>query len=180
MIDVSQLRALADDAGVAASELDQALVEGVAVAAGAGMREGRIAAAEKLYTGELANGIFTEGPSIRPSPDGIEIRDAIFSPIPHAAIVDTGRRAGARWPPPGPIERWVQLRAQRGQLDLSWTGKTGREAVKSAAFRIRAAISRRGLPPRGVFERAKETAERELQDLVEALADSFRQTIEGR
>lgn len=53
----------------------------------------------------------------------------------YAPFVHGGTRA--HWPPPAPIERWVALKARRGVMDAG-------KSIKSTAFLIARAISRRG------------------------------------
>lgn len=55
--------------------------------------------------------------------------------LTYAPFVHGGTRP--HWPPPGPIERWVRLKARRGVMDV--------QNIKSTAFLIARAISRRGI-----------------------------------
>ncbi len=61
---------------------------------------------------------------------------------PHAAVIEFGRRAGARRPPLGSIIGWVSRKLGVG-------GSAGR----SLAYVIARAIGRRGLPAYAVFRR---------------------------
>ncbi len=70
--------------------------------------------------------------------EGTELRND----APHAAVVEHGRRPGARRPPLGPIVDWVRRKL----------GKTG-PAGRALAFQIARAIGRRGLPAHHIFSR---------------------------
>jgi len=59
----------------------------------------------------------------------------VGSNLGYAEYVHFGTRP--HWPPRAPIERWVALKARRGVLDVG-------QSIKSTAFLIARAISRRG------------------------------------
>jgi hypothetical protein len=67
----------------------------------------------------------------------------VFNDRPYAAIIELGRRAGARQPPPDAMAHWAQRRL----------GVSKKEA-KRLAFQVGRAISRRGLAPRLVLSSA--------------------------
>lgn len=181
-LDVSELRRLALDAGLRASELDEQFAGVVASASGTTMREARQAA--PVYLGEYANSITSTGVQIHEFAGSILIRDRVFTPVPHAIVLEEGRRIGARRPPLGPLRRWVQLQVRRGKLTLEWTGKTGpRGGVRSAAidaatYFIARAIVARGLPAHKIFDRAGEKGERELDADVERIVADWTRRLE--
>jgi hypothetical protein len=83
---------------------------------------------------------------------------------PYAVVIEQGRRAGARMPPPGPI--------------LAWVLRHGMEA--GAAFPVARKIAERGIAPRPLFHAEamqKWISDRVEQALVEhldrALAESL-------
>lgn len=87
---------------------------------------------------------------------GAELRND----APHAATIEYGRRPGATPPPLGPILGWV-----RRKLNV----KPG-EAF-GVALAIQKSIGRRGLPPHGIFRRARRRA---ALWYAEAAADAWR------
>lgn len=95
-----------------------------------------------------------------PIPNGIRV----FNKAPYASIIEFGRRAGARMPPPDALRKWVKDRF----------GVSAKEA-KSIAFAVARSISEKGTPGKHVlgFEVDKlngiimEEVEREI---AEALA----------
>lgn len=84
-------------------------------------------------------GILRQGVQVSVSGSGVERVGRIFNPIGHAPPVEHGSRP--HWPPRGPLELWV-----RRKLGIS----EARE-VRSVAFVIARAISRRGTPARRMF-----------------------------
>jgi hypothetical protein len=79
-----------------------------------------------IDTGQTAGNIFTaiEGSTMQ------DLSGVVASPDFHMAVLEFGRRAGARMPPAAPLEAWCE----RHGID------------SSAVFAIRRAIGRRGLP----------------------------------
>lgn len=68
--------------------------------------------------------------------NGVEVTNS----APYAAVIEYGRRPGARFPPISAIRRWAKLK-----LGLS------EAQAKAAAFPIARAIAKRGQKPRSVL-----------------------------
>lgn len=175
--DVSELHQLARDAGLAAAEHVQLLKAALARASGAGMAEAREKA--PAFTGELAGSIVVRGVQIEERGSSIRLDDLISTTVDHSIVQEEGRRPGARWPPIGPIARWVQLMVRRGKLDVSWTEREDeKQAIYVAALFIAATISRRGLPGRRFMAAGAAVAETVLVAECELVAEQLRRRIE--
>lgn len=66
-----------------------------------------------------------------------------FNPLPYAAVIEHGRRKGAKQPPLGPLQRWAYLKGLAAS----------EEEARGIAFAIARKISREGLPAKNVLER---------------------------
>ena len=77
--------------------------------------------------------------------------------LTYAKYVHGGTRP--HWPPPGPIERWVALKARRGVMDVG-------RSIKSVAFLIARAISRYGTKAQPFLEYALNLNQRAMVDRV--------------
>lgn len=86
-------------------------------------------------------GTLRQGVQISVTGSGVERVGRIFNPVAYAPPVEHGSRP--HWPPSGPLELWV--RRKLGIADA--------REVRSAAFLIARAISRRGTPARRMFGR---------------------------
>jgi len=82
-----------------------------------------------------------------------------YSSAPHAAIIEEGRRPGARMPPVAVIAAWVR----RKRL-VEGSGAARARGERQAAFLIARAIKVRGLPARHVLA----LASRKLDSIVRA------------
>lgn len=82
---------------------------------------------------------------VRRVPGGAELRNL----APYAGVLELGRRPGATPPPVAVLEAWARRKL----------GLQPKEA-KAAAFAIRKAISRRGLPPHHIMRRTARQAMR--------------------
>lgn len=77
----------------------------------------------------------------------INLTGRLWSPLPHVAVIEEGRRPGSTPPPVEPIRRWLERRGMDGRL----------------AFVVARAIGRRGQPPQRVFRRAFERSSGRIQ-----------------
>lgn len=120
------------------------------------------------YTGEYAGSIHEQTSTIRLSGELLEFRGDVLASAAHAGIVDEGRPAGtfpdytdrkARQP----LERWVHLRARRGEISLDVeamapkqklvpisgaTSKQGKRAARAASRQQMFFLSRRSASER--------------------------------
>jgi hypothetical protein len=104
---------------------------------------------KKVATGKLYNSV-----SYSVSPDG----DISFSYAEEGKWVESGRRRGARYPPPGPILQWIKVKGIKGR-----DRTTGRFITdKSLTFLIQRAISRDGIKPVKFMSEAIEKATQQL------------------
>jgi hypothetical protein len=83
----------------------------------------------------------------------------IMNDLVYAAVIELGRRAGARMPPSDAIARWAQRKLSLSELE-----------ARSVGFVIARAIARRGLPPRYVLTNA-------LPELVEVVREELRREL---
>jgi hypothetical protein len=88
--------------------------------------------------GLVDSGAYKRGFRVRRSRAGPEVRND----NPYAAVIEHGRRPMRPGPPYAPILAWVQSK-------LGMRGK----AAERAAWAIRAAIHRRGTPPKHIMRR---------------------------
>jgi len=89
---------------------------------------------KKIATGKLYNSI-----TYNVSSDG----DISFSYAEEGKYVESGRRRGARFPPPAPILKWIKIKGIKGR-DRT-TGRFIKD--KALVFLIQRAISRDGIKP---------------------------------
>ena len=122
-----------------------------------------------VFMGTLSNSIQIVPPQVAVRGGAIVMTGSVESSEPYAIVQEEGRRPGARMPPAAPIERWVELKGRRGDLDLE-----GR-SIRSVAYLIRRKIARKGTPGKGFFEKARKVAERVLRrEVDEALGRALR------
>lgn len=95
-------------------------------------------------TGETARSIesFANGP-------GRPLGGVVRSEHPAAAVLEHGRRPGARMPPTQPIADWVR-----------------RHGISAPVYVIARAIARRGIRPRRIFTNAVRVTENRLPELI--------------
>lgn len=97
------------------------------------------------------------------------VEGSVGSPLIYASVVELGRRPGMRPPPFAAILLWVQQRgrsvgtAVTGQFRIGskrriGTRATGQSEDERAAWAIRAAIARRGIPGTFMFTQTARTA----------------------
>lgn len=89
---------------------------------------------KKIATGKLYNSI-----TYNVSSDG----DISFSYAEEGKYVESGRRRGARFPPPAPILKWIKIKGIKGR-DAT-TGRFIKD--KALVFLFQRAISRDGIKP---------------------------------
>jgi len=117
------------------------------------------------YLGLVDRGTYAQRFRARRTRRGAELRND----APHAAVIEFGRRPGARWPPQSAILGWIRRKGidvsaladvrigkRRKKRGAGWT-KGRRQGVrrgqKQLAFLIARAIGTRGLPAHAVFRR---------------------------
>ena len=91
---------------------------------------------ETVKKGRVNLGEYKRGWDHRILPDGAEL----FNDAPHAAVMEYGRRPMRPGPPLAPILDWVLNKLVPNGVVEEWE-------ADDAAFLIRRAIHRRGLPP---------------------------------
>lgn len=172
---VSELRKLAVDAGIAATELEQRLQKALTKASIAGLATWR--EAMPIFTGEGVNSILAKGVTKTPGPGGFVYTDLLFATTPQVIVADEGRKPGATPPPLGPIKRWIELKVGRGGFDIDWTGKVGDAAVTTAAIKVAQAIGQRGLPAGRHAAKASRAAKTVLEIELKDAAEDFRRRL---
>ena len=87
--------------------------------------------------------------------------------------IESGRRAGAKFPPLDAIEKWINVRQIIPHSMTLKSGKTVIPSVKQLSFLIARKISRDGIRPRPFFKQSFESAKREFLHIIEeaVLAD---------
>lgn len=95
-----------------------------------------VVAGTPLDTGGTAGRIFTQI-----NGTGINLSGIVASPDKHFYNLEYGRQPGAKMPPEEPIRLWAERHGIEG---------------KSAVYLIRRAISRRGIAPLHIMQRAAE------------------------
>lgn len=79
----------------------------------------------------------------------------------YPAVMEFGRKPGAKMPPPKALERWVWLKL-----------KPPKKMVKSIAFTVARAIGRRGIKGKRFLQKGYEKSKRQVQqNFNKALAD---------
>lgn len=142
-----------------------------------------------VFTGELVNKIHGSEVSAERTGGVVRVSSVVQCTAPYVQVVEEGRRAGAPMPPEQPIQRWVELKLQRGDLgggaggkvvDYGRRGAVGspkRDAfdrrVASLTWMIRAAIKRRGIPGKFIFRAAAARAEAWLVEGMTALREKW-------
>jgi hypothetical protein len=104
---------------------------------------------KKIATGNLYNSI-----TYNVSSDG----DISFSYAPEGKYVESGRRRGAKFPPPAPILRWIKIKGIKGR-DRT-TGRFIKD--KALVFLFQRAISRDGIKPVPFMQLAIDKATQQL------------------
>jgi len=113
--------------------------------------------AEPVFKGILTNSTKFKAPIVRGKGLIKSYEGHIFTNKVHGAVLEAGRRAGAKMPPRGPIRRWVRLLARRGKFDLGHPALRGakgeRKKVAKAAYLVARKISRNPEPGMGFFQK---------------------------
>jgi hypothetical protein len=100
---------------------------------------------------------------------GLDVRGVVGSPLPYAAVVELGRRAGAKQPPPGALDLWVKRIL--GVQDTE---------VRRVAFLVSRAIARRGIPGRFMFRDALASFRPQLSQIFEEVGAAIARRLGGR
>lgn len=77
----------------------------------------------------------------------------IYSPLVYAAVMEAGRRPGARMPPPAALAGWAR--------------RHGRDTSPGGLFVLARAIGRRGIAGRFFFRAAVQAVEAQLPSLLQ-------------
>jgi hypothetical protein len=121
---------------------------------------------KKVASGNLVNSI-----TYKVSNNG----DISFEYAGEGVYVESGRRRGARFPPPGPILKWIKIKGIKGR-DRT-TGRFIKD--KALVFLIQRAISRDGIEPVPFFQMALDKATQQLYpELEEATATYLESQIQ--
>ena len=121
---------------------------------------------KKVASGNLVNSI-----TYKVSSNG----DISFEYAGEGVYVESGRRRGARFPPPAPILRWIKIKGIKGR-DRT-TGRFIKD--KALVFLIQRAISRDGIEPVPFFQMALDKATQQLYpELEEATATYLESQIQ--
>lgn len=99
----------------------------------------------------------------------------LFAYEDYGQYVESGRRIGARFPPPGPILQWIKARGIRGR------DKRGRFIKdKSLVFLIQRAISRDGIKPFPFYKDAVGAAIKDLgPELAKIIGIAIKENIKN-
>jgi hypothetical protein len=120
---------------------------------------------KKIATGKLYNSI-----TYNVSSDG----DISFSYAEEGKYVESGRRKGARFPPPAPILKWIKIKGIKGR-DRT-TGRFIKD--KALVFLLQRAISRDGIKPVPFMKLSIDKATQQLMvDLEKSIAAYYEREI---
>lgn len=120
---------------------------------------------KKIATGKLYNSI-----TYNVSKDG----DISFSYAEEGKYVESGRRKGARFPPPAPILKWIKIKGIKGR-DAT-TGRFIKD--KALVFLFQRAISRDGIKPVPFMKLSIDKATQQLMvDLEKSIAAYYQREI---
>jgi hypothetical protein len=111
--------------------------------------------AQSLSPPPVDRGTYIAGFRAADVPDGVKL----FNIAPHAAIIEGGRRPGARMPPPALLAEWARRK-----------GIAGAEA-RGIGFALAKAIAKRGMPARHVL---RKTALKLLHHVTNAMVRAVR------
>jgi len=115
---------------------------------------------KKIATKNLYNSI-----KYNVSSDG----DISFEYAEEGKYVESGRRRGARFPPPVPILKWIKIKGIKGR-----DTKTGRFIKdKALVFLFQRAISRDGIEPVPFFQMALDKATQQLYPELEETTATY-------
>lgn len=141
-----------------------------------------------IFRGTLVNSIQVEPVLVVDLGNGIRIQGGVFTATPYAVVQDEGRRPGAPMPPLAPIQRWVELKVRRGdmqmpadiddmsdQLRSDAAPNRRRRRARSTASRIRGlayviarSIGRKGIVAKHFMQKAEAAATVHLEARVNA------------
>lgn len=95
--------------------------------------------------------------------------DISFSYAEEGKYVESGRRRGARFPPPAPILKWIKIKGIKGR-DRT-TGRFIKD--KALVFLFQRAISRDGIEPVPFFQMALDKATQQLYPELEKTTATY-------
>lgn len=130
------------------------------------------------YQGQAANSI-QRGQAVNFTGHRVQFQGRAYSPLIHVAVLEKGRRRGARFPPVDAITRWVWLRQARGDIRITVPPGQGPasarklRAVRSVGFLISRAIHRRGLKGKRFARKAARQTHKRVRRELRVLSGSI-------
>jgi len=100
---------------------------------------------------------------------GLDVHGVVGSPLAYAPVVELGRRAGSRQPPPGALDLWVKRILGVPE-----------EEVRRVSFLVGRAIARRGIPGRFMFRDALASFRPQLSQIFEDVGAAIARRLGGR
>jgi hypothetical protein len=92
----------------------------------------------------------------------------------YADVIEWGRRAGAKMPPPKAIENWIKIKRLKLRNRQGEFIKSTESNIKSAAFAMAKSIGENGIVGIGYYKEAIEDTWDEYKDvLMEAFVKGF-------
>lgn len=92
--------------------------------------------------------------------------------------IESGRRAGAKFPPLDAIEKWIVRKQIIPHSMTLKSGKTVIPSVKQLSFLIARSISQKGIPARPFFKKSFEAAKQEyLAKIEEAIIQDIKESL---
>jgi hypothetical protein len=177
IVDVSELEKWGHDVTVLEPQLEQRIIwTGLQVA-----KEGREEANKHVpvMRGTLSESIKLMTPGITSSPDGFIFRSGITAGEglgEYPEVMEFGRTPGSTPPPVDAIEDWIRFKVSQGQFDIS--GYTGKNRIRSAAFRLAKSIGHLGTRGRQFMTAASNLMHLELQPRVDAVVSAWAARLE--
>lgn len=129
-------------------------------------------------TGQLINSIHLVREYQHP-----EYIGGIRTNLPHAVVMEEGRRPGARMPPHLPLYRWVVR--HRAMFGLGRKAGTRRQSaseesrLKSLTFLVRRKIAEKGIEGKKFFHRAEQAVRAEFEREINVLGLSIQKVWES-
>lgn len=111
--------------------------------------------------GSIASQVIREGPGSIVGKVGSTLKDEDYP-----AVMEFGRRPGAKMPPPSALERWVHL----------VLGVPTSEA-RGAAFTVARAIARKGIKGRRFMQRGFEASKGKIKDYFDAALERITERL---
>lgn len=145
-----------------------------------------------VFRGILSNSIQADPPLVTPAGHGVTTVLGIVQTItPYAEVQESGRKPGGRFPPISAIRRWVVLKVNRGDLQLTEVGEKKRQetgrggrykaykadrkaaAIDGLAFVIARKIAKAGITGKHFMGRAATKAQKLLETGMDRLAEKW-------